>query len=98
RIALWSCSSNVRRGLPLVQSLGPEVRSGVVYYGSADVPSVRLDRPLLVVRAGLDNPDLNREIDAFAARALKANAPVEVLNLPAAVHGFDIRDDNDVTR
>jgi tetratricopeptide (TPR) repeat protein len=98
RIALWSCSSNVRRGLPLTQALGPELRSGVVYYGTADVASFRLDRPLLLVRAGLDNVDLNREIDALVARAVRANAPIEVLNLPAAVHGFDLRDDTEVTR
>jgi acetyl esterase/lipase len=98
RVALWSCSSNVRRGLPLVQSLGPEVRSGVVYYGSAEVPSFRVDRPVLLVRAGLDNAGLNRELDGLVGQALKANAPVEVLSLPAAVHGFDIRDDTEVTR
>jgi dienelactone hydrolase len=70
----------------------------VVYYGNADVPAFRVDRPVLLVRAGRDSPGLNRGLDALAAQALRENAPVEVLSLPSAVHGFDIRDDSEFTR
>ena len=98
RIALWSCSANVTRGLPLAQSLGPAIRSAVVYYGTATVPTFRRDLPLLFVRAGLDGPGLNRGLEALVARALADNAPVEVLNVASGVHGFDVRDDTEVTR
>jgi tetratricopeptide (TPR) repeat protein len=91
RVALWSCSSNVRRGLPLSQSLDG-LRSAVVYYGSSDLESFRRDRPILFARAGLDNPGLNRRLDALVARALAENAPVELLNVAAGRHGFDILD------
>jgi tetratricopeptide (TPR) repeat protein len=98
RIALWSCSANVRRGLPLALGFGPAVRSAVAYYGSAQVERFPADRPLLLVRAGLDNPELNHAIDEMAALALRQNAPVEVLNLAAGVHGFDLRDDDEAAR
>ena len=98
RIALWSCSANVTRGLPLAQSSGPMVRSAVVYYGTAAVSSFRRDLPLLFVRAGLDGAGLNRGLEAMVARAFADNAPVEVLNVASGVHGFDVRDDTEVTR
>lgn len=98
RIALWSCSANVTRGLPLAQAAGPVVRSAVVYYGTATVSSFRRDLPLLFVRAGLDGAGLNRGLEALSARALADNAPVEVLNVASGVHGFDVRDDTEVTR
>ena len=98
RIALWSCSANVRRGLPLSQSLGPPVRSAVVYYGTAQQNSFRRDLPILFVRAGQDGAGLNRDLEALVARAFADNAPVESINVPAAVHGFDVRDDTEASR
>jgi len=49
--------------------------------------------PILVARAGADNPWLNASIDRFAARALESNAEIEVLNHPDGRHGFDLLDD-----
>jgi hypothetical protein len=98
RVALWSCSANVGRGLALAETLGPPVRSAVVYYGGAEVSSFRRDLPVLFVRAGLDSPRLNRGLEALVARALADNAPVEVLNVAAGVHGFEIRDDVETSR
>jgi acetyl esterase/lipase len=49
--------------------------------------------PILVARAGADNPWLNAGIDRFVARALEANAEIEVLNHPDGRHGFDLLDD-----
>jgi hypothetical protein len=48
--------------------------------------------PLLVARAGLDQPGLNRTIDLFVEAALRANAPLELVNHPQGRHGFDILD------
>ncbi len=98
RIALWSCSANVRRGLPLAQSLGAPIRSAAVYYGTADQPSYRRDLPVLFVRAGQDGAGLNRGLEAMIAKALADNAPVEAINVAAGVHGFDVRDDTEATR
>ncbi len=98
RIALWSCSANVRRGLPLAQSLGAPIRSAVVYYGTAEQPSYRRDLPVLFVRAGQDGSGLNRGLEAMIAKALADNAPVEAINVAAGVHGFDVRDDTEATR
>lgn len=98
RIALWSCSANVRRGLPLAQTLDTKVRSAVVYYGTASLTSFRLDLPVLFVRAGQDGVGLNRDLEALVARAFAANAPVEVINVASGVHGFDVRDDNEASR
>lgn len=98
RVALWSCSANVRRGLPLAQSLGAPIRSAVVYYGTADQPSYRRDLPVLFVRAGQDGAALNRGLEAMIAKALADNAPAEMINVAAGVHGFDVRDDTEATR
>jgi hypothetical protein len=98
RIALWSCSANVRRGLPLAQSFGAPVRSAVVYYGTAEQPTYRRDLPVLFVRAGQDGAGLNRGLEAMIAKAFADNAPVEAINVAAGVHGFDVRDDTEATR
>lgn len=98
RIALWSCSANVRRGLPLAQTLDAKVRSAVVYYGTASLTSFRLDLPVLFVRAGQDGVGLNRDLEALVAKAFAENAPVEAINVASGVHGFDVRDDNEAAR
>lgn len=98
RIALWSCSANVRRGLPLAQSFGPPVRSAVVYYGTAQQQTFRRDLPILFVRAGQDGAGLNRDLEALVARAFADNAPVESINVASGVHGFDVRDDTEASR
>jgi acetyl esterase/lipase len=60
--------------------------------------SGRTAPPILVGRAGLDNPWLNAGIDRFVAKALERNASIEVLNHETGRHGFDILDDDDRTR
>jgi hypothetical protein len=97
RVALWSCSANVREGLRLGAALAG-LRSAVVYYGSGELESFRRDRPLLVVRAGLDSAGLNRQLDALVARGLAQNAPLELLNVAGGVHGFDVRDPDAAAR
>lgn len=41
--------------------------------------------PILVARAGQDQPTLNGTIDAFVQGALAANLPIEVLNHPGSL-------------
>ena len=53
---------------------------------------------MFIARAGLDHPRLNESIDRFIARALAANAPLNVANHPQGHHGFDVEDDHPRTR
>jgi acetyl esterase/lipase len=53
-----------------------------------------LATPVLVARAGQDNPSLNAQLDAFVAAALAKNAPLDLLNHPAGRHSFDALDDD----
>ena len=99
RIVVWACSANVRAGLPLVSDPSRTYLAGaVMYYGTSDVARFRPDLPVLMVRAGIDNPGLNKGIDTIVAKATSANAPVSLINYPSGRHGFDLRDDNDLTR
>jgi len=99
RIVVWSGSTNVLLGLPVVMDPARDyVRAGVVYYGSAPVDAFRRDVPLLLVRSGLDSTELDRSIDALIAKALAANAPWTIENYSAGVHGFEVVNDNDVSR
>ena len=59
---------------------------------------MRLDLPVLFVRAGLDQPLTNQSLDRRIAAGLAANAPWTVLNYPGGHHGFDVSDDNDLSR
>jgi acetyl esterase/lipase len=54
--------------------------------------------PMLIARAGLDNPGLNGGIDRFVARALERNVALELLNHESGRHGFDILDDDERSR
>ena len=50
--------------------------------------------PLLVARAGRDQPWLNGTIDRFVVEALARNVPLELMNHPSGQHGFDVLDDD----
>jgi len=54
--------------------------------------------PLLLARAGLDNPRLNDTLDAFVAEALRLNAPLELINHSKGQHAFELLDDVPLTR
>jgi len=99
RIAVMATSGNVDEGLPLVENPQRKtIKAAVFYYGAAEVTQYRLDLPVLFVRAGLDRPAANQAFDEMVAAGLTANAPWTVLNYPSGHHGFDILDDNDLSR
>jgi acetyl esterase/lipase len=54
--------------------------------------------PILVARAGYDNPWLNASIDRFVAKALERNVSLELMNHETGRHGFDILDDDERSR
>ena len=99
RICIWSCSANVRIGLPLVlQQQRGYIRAAVFYYGTMDANPSRSDVPMLVVRAGYDVPGINNSIDEFATKALASDVPLTLVNYVGAQHGFDLVDDNEQSR
>lgn len=60
-------------------------------YGLPKVEQIRVDLPLLIVRAGKDDtPGTNISIDHFAEQALAAGAQLTLLEHPDAGHAFDI--------
>jgi hypothetical protein len=59
---------------------------------------LRIDVPLFMVRAGLDNvPNCNNSQDKFIVKALENNLPLTLINYQGH-HAFDVVDDNDESR
>jgi dienelactone hydrolase len=104
RICLWTFSG----GGSLAQlGIDPTNRLSCVvsYYGLGEAgPRLALQQhaatmpPMLVVRAGRDNPGLNNAIDVFASTALSLNAPVTIMNYPNGLHAFEVEDQRPETR
>lgn len=59
-----------------------------VRQGSGPMP------PLLVARAGRDDPALNASVDAFVTAAAENGVTLDLLTHPAGRHGFDTFDDD----
>ena len=47
--------------------------------------------PMLLAKAGADDPAINDSIDRFVASARETGAPVELVTHPSGPHGFDAR-------
>lgn len=98
RLAVFAASAAVPAALPVVEDPArTEIRAAVVYYGAAELPTFRVDLPLLYVRAGLDGTELNADIVRLAARAAAQNAPLTLLNHHAGHHQFELFDDDVAT-
>ena len=54
--------------------------------------------PILVAKAGLDNPILNQSIDEFVFQAEKAGLSVDTHYHESGHHGFDVDDDDSTSR
>ena len=50
--------------------------------------------PMLIVRAGLDAPELNASIDRLLTAAISKNVSLDFMNHATGRHAFDILDDN----
>jgi acetyl esterase/lipase len=105
RICLWVFSGG---GLLLSAGMQPEqpfIRCLVSFYGFHD-DRVRQQLkavagklpPLLMVRAGLDTPDLNSNFNAFVSDALNQNERLELINYSDGRHAFDIYHNTPRTR
>lgn len=98
-IAVYAGSGNVSSALPFVEDpKQTAIKAAVMYYGAAPVAQFRLDLPVLYVRAGLDRPSVNASIASLVATAISQNAPVTLRNHAGGHHGFEMADDDEVTR
>jgi hypothetical protein len=90
RFAIWAGSGNAPPAITIASdSVRRMIRALVLYYGAGPSTTFRRDLPIQIVRAGMDQPGLMREIDAFVARALAANVPISVVNHPSGEHPFE---------
>jgi dienelactone hydrolase len=97
-VVLWAASANTSLGTPA--ALGrdhPSIKGYVLYYGAGSVADPRLDVPVFIGRAGLDNPGLNRDLDSLSRKLTRAGVALTVVNHPAGRHGFDLQDSTAVT-
>lgn len=99
-VAWWACSDNVLQALPLAMSNERTyLRCAVFYYGMPEQwPVIRPDLPLFLVKAGVDNPELNARIDRFAMQAAAANVDLSYVVHASARHAFDVAEDSVRTR
>ncbi|HYY56949.1 MAG TPA: alpha/beta hydrolase [Pyrinomonadaceae bacterium] len=105
RLCLWGFSAGgtlVSAGMLPDQTF---IRCLVSYYGIGQLGPRRQvtalgDKlpPMLVVRAGLDNPVLNNAVDLFIQEAINKNIRIDFYNYPDGHHAFDIFDDKERTR
>ncbi len=77
--------------------LGAEARSAFSPVHSLG-EDARSAPPILVARAGLDQPWLNKTIDRFVQAALDSRAMLDLLNHREGRHGFDVLDDDERSR
>jgi dienelactone hydrolase len=97
RIAIWSCSANVRLGTAMLAS-HDDFRAAVFYYGLMETAPKNITTPVLVTRAGLDAPSLNASVDRWVAQAVELDAPVTLITYPEGLHAFDIDNDTPESR
>ena len=99
KMALWSSSSNVDIGMPLIMQKNRNyIRCAAIFYGMKDVPEIRQDISLFIARAGIDSLSLNKDIDTFVFEALNADIDLEFVNYLEGYHAFDIFNDTDRSR
>lgn len=53
--------------------------------------------PIMIARAGLDNPIINQSLDNFIMKALSANTSIDIYNHATGRHAFDLLDKNERT-
>jgi acetyl esterase/lipase len=99
RIGLAAFSAGVVLGSAVLAGATERVRCAALCYGPlSDLEPDPALPPLLVVRAGKDDPELNRTIDEFVAAAEQRDLAVELVHQPDGHHAFDVADDSDASR
>lgn len=99
RIALWSCSANVRVATSLLAKHPKDAfRAAAFYYGIMSTPPSHAEVPVFIARANLDMPMINDSIDRWSAEAVALDVPVSLVTYPQGLHGFDVRQDTAESR
>jgi dienelactone hydrolase len=99
RVGVAAFSAGVPLTAAVLAGAAERVRCAALCYGPlSDLAPDPALPPLLVVRAGRDDPGLNRTIDDFVAAAEQRGLPVELVHQPDGGHGFDVADDSDASR
>jgi len=103
RIALWIVSGAGAFLNAHLEARPPWLRALVLYYPvleplSASSAPGRPFPPILIARAGLDEPERNAAIERFVHDALVQGASLDLLNQPTGRHGFDMLDDEERSR
>jgi acetyl esterase/lipase len=111
RLALWAFSGGGSFLAAPLRERPTWLRAVVAYYAVLDLQEdprfsatlalgedARTAPPLLVARAGLDDPLLNEGTDRFIRAATAGAATLDLLNHPGGRHAFDILDDDPRSR
>jgi acetyl esterase/lipase len=99
RIGVAAFSAGVVLTAAVLAGAAERVRCVALCYGPlSDLEPDPALPPLLVVRAGQDDPGLNRTIDEFVAAAEQRGLAVELVHQPDGHHAFDVADDSDASR
>jgi len=103
RIALWIVSGAAAFLNEHLEARPSWLRALVLYYPLLEPLSASADPdrpfpPILIARAGLDEPDRNAAIERFVHDALAQGASLDLLNQPTGRHGFDMLDDEERSR
>jgi dienelactone hydrolase len=99
RVGVAAFSAGVPLTAAVLARAARQVRCAALCYGPlGDLEPDPALPPLLVVRAGQDDPGLNRTIDEFVAAAKHRELAVELVHHPDGHHAFDVKDDSDASR
>lgn len=99
RLLLFASGDDVEAALSVAASeAGAGLRGLVALHGEARSPEVRVEAPVLVVRAGADSWAPVERADALVEAARRAKAPWTVVNLPGLPRAFDVLDAGEASR
>jgi acetyl esterase/lipase len=99
RVAVAAFSAGVPLTAAVLGRAAGQLRCAALCYGPlSDLEPDPALPPLLVVRAGRDDPELNRTIDDFVAAAEQRHLDLELVRQPDGGHAFDVGDDSDASR
>lgn len=113
-LALWSFSAGAQLTAAVLRERQAWWKMIVAYYGTMEPltgkPDARMSAiaalgqdasnapPIILARAGRDDPSINATIDRFSARAISAGATVDLLLHPTGRHNFDLLDADERSR
>lgn len=99
RMGIWACSGHVpTAGFKLaLQEEKNFFKCAVFYYGQMEEKVLRPELPILVVRCGKDEAELNESIQRFVQIGLSENRDITLINYPEGKHAFDLYNDNNTS-